>query len=386
MKAFQDDDDDSAWQPQRFVREETYRPETLQAFSKKNHLGIQEIDRALALELQREEEIAYRRLTPDPNEQLDRELALKLQREETHNELLLQQELLERQESITRCWQEQYKQEALARQQEQCKQEALARQLQEQIEQEELMQRQKVQAMSDREMATSHTGKAWKFVERVYQLHRTKSHLYGAEPVAVDDMVFLVENMLRAQQEFRDKGLPCAVDIGYHYTQDVNMPKIKTDGLLSRTERDANQIESGFNGEVYGPGIYTGNDPESFSVYGRVGLIVARLKGKELDPVSSSRGYEKGNTSIASGALVVLQKSCQCLALIQFPRNQGHDVMREYSLDLRLLLLEFFNDGESIPGPPALCKSSAARGFQNIFDRFRVSTGARRQHTQLGAA
>ena len=62
---------------------------------------------------------------------------------------------------------------------------------------------------------------------------------------------------------------------------------------------------------------YTGNDPETFRDYGTVGLIVARLKGKELSAAESGRQYTKGNTSIVSGPIVVLQGSRQCLALLQ---------------------------------------------------------------------
>ena len=246
---------------------------------------------------------------------------------------------LELQESIARRLQEEYDQEYLAHR------------LQEELEREERAHREHLNGEHERKMVASHTGRAWKFVEKVFRLHRTKNYLTGVDPVAVDDMVFLAENMLRAQNEFRMKGLPWKVDIGYHYTKEENMARIKTDGLLSRAERHENQIKSSFNGEAYGPGIYTGNDCESFCSYGKVGLIVARLKGLELDPKKSKKGYDLGNTSISSGALVVLQKAYQCLALIQFPRNKRHEAVQEYTSGLQSLLQEFFNNESPIPVP-----------------------------------
>jgi len=123
--------------------------------------------------------------------------------------------------------------------------------------------------------------------------------------------------MLEVQIEFRQLGLPCTVDIGYHYTRKNNIARIRTDGLLSKSEREAKNVESAFNGEIYGPGIYTGNNPETFRDYGTIGLIVARLKGKELSAAESGRQYTKGNTSIVSGPIVVLQGSRQCLVLLQ---------------------------------------------------------------------
>ena len=46
------------------------------------------------------------------------------------------------------------------------------------------------------------TSKVWKFVKQVHQLHQKKCKIYGAKPVAVDDMVFLAENMICTQQMF----------------------------------------------------------------------------------------------------------------------------------------------------------------------------------------
>lgn len=171
-------------------------------------------------------------------------------------------------------------------------------------------------------------------------------------------MIFLAENMIRTQQIFQEKGLPWMVDIGYHYTKKKNMSRIKTDGLLSTAERDELQIKSDFNDEVYGSGIYTGNDPESCCIYGKEGIIVARLKGKELDTETARYGYDMGNTSIISGSLVVLQCSCQCLALLRFPRRHGHQVALEYALDLYNLLLVFFSNTDHTAIPNTLLPQS----------------------------
>jgi hypothetical protein len=145
------------------------------------------------------------------------------------------------------------------------------------------------------------------------------------QPVSLDAMVFLAERLLEAQEQFRTEGAaqgrPCSIDIGYHYTKPENLDHIQTDGLLNRADRDSRQILSSSNGARYGEGIYTGSDPQSFSDYGPVGLMVLRLKGVEMDADEAGKGYSKGNNSITSlkrPGLVVLEKSEQCLPVIQF--------------------------------------------------------------------
>jgi len=124
------------------------------------------------------------------------------------------------------------------------------------------------QKEAEASMLTSTTGKAWKFVEQVLDLHKKLSVTTAAAttprgkdgavteigPVAVDDMVFTTERVLQAQEEFRAAKRPVTVDIGYHYTRSKNLSSIQQDGLMSRPERDASKVESKFNGSAYGEG------------------------------------------------------------------------------------------------------------------------------------
>ena len=269
----------------------------------------------------------------DPNERTARNAAALSSLDERHLAIIKEQEYIERKIR-----------------EEQCRQRKVEQQLQQQLLLEQQLERKKQVENADLEMQSSITGKAWNFVERIYQIHKShsKSRSYGAEPVSADDMVFLAEHLFQTQQQFREQGLPSAVDLAFHYTSKENMSRIRTDGLLSKAERESMNIRSAFNGEVYGQGIYTGSDPLSFSSYGSVGLIIARLKGLEMDPVKSRRRYEKGNTSITKGPLVVLEKSSQCLAIMQFPRNNGDAVMRVYREDLQKAIDSFFNDQDCI--------------------------------------
>ena len=245
-------------------------------------------------------------------------------------------------------------------------QELLARQLQQSLEQEEIFERKRLRERAKRAMESSPTGKAWRFVERVYSLFRSHPQLHGEEPVGLNDMVFLAEHMFEAQMEFRRQRLPCTVDIGYHYTRKNNIARIRTDGLLSKAEREAKSVESNFNGETYGPGIYTGNDAQTFQNYGTIGLVVARLKGKEMDAREAKCGYAKGNTCIISGPIVVLQRSSQCLALVQFQRRHAVAVVAAYRADLYEIIDEFFNGAGFAPSPLARASGqslSAASGM-----------------------
>jgi hypothetical protein len=203
-------------------------------------------------------------------------------------------------------------------------------------------------------MESNSAGKAWQLVEQVVKLHETLTQevtpqANKVQPVAVDDMVFLAEKMFQAQEHFHRKGKPCQVDIGYHYTTPANMDKIRTDGLLSRAERKAINIQATFNGAAFGEGIYTGNDPTTFSKFGDVGLVVARLKGTEMDVSTAQKGYGRGNDSISGPQLAVLQHSCQCLALVQFPRSLVKKtagcswLIRDLQPKLQAIVDEFFS-------------------------------------------
>ena len=114
----------------------------------------------------------------------------------------------------------------------------------------------------------STTGRAWNFVAKVLELHErlaqqvVNTALEGfLEPVAKDDIVFLTERLLATQVAFWNAGKPYKTDIGYHYTSEANMSRIKTDGLLSKAEREQLNIQAAYHGSSFGDGVYTGNNP-----------------------------------------------------------------------------------------------------------------------------
>jgi hypothetical protein len=191
-------------------------------------------------------------------------------------------------------------------------------------------------------MMATNIGKAVLAVERIIQLvESTKiaNDLFdlGLESVVKDDMVFFAERLLVKQEEFKAKGIPSEVDIGYHYTGEASMDDIQTNGLMTREDRIKNKIHVASKGAIFGDGIYTANNPTSFMKYGRVGLIVARLQGKPVRVPGSLRKNHRtsGNTIIGDKSAksrwrwpksdslheIVLQSSSQCLPLVRYDRK-----------------------------------------------------------------
>lgn len=142
-------------------------------------------------------------------------------------------------------------------------------------------------------MMASHKGKAVLLVADIISCaNQTNQNCpsfinYNIKSVAYDDMTFLAEQMLELQHEFEANNHPTEVDIGYHYTDHPNLPKIRTLGLLSKMDRHKKNVSSAKKrGSNFGDGIYTGNNPDAFTHYGDVGLICGRLKGNILGKVS----------------------------------------------------------------------------------------------------
>ena len=81
---------------------------------------------------------------------------------------------------------------------------------------------------------------------------------YNVDSVSQDDMVFLARQILDLQDEFKAKNLPSYIDIGYHYTNQNSMPHIRTNGLLTKADRESQKVTSMFHdGSVFGDGIYS---------------------------------------------------------------------------------------------------------------------------------
>jgi hypothetical protein len=172
---------------------------------------------------------------------------------------------------------------------------------------------------------------------------------------------------------------PTHVDIGYHYTTTANMDRITMDGLLTRSEREANKIHTSFNGASLGDGIYTANNPFAFNQYvqGDVGILVARLRGQ----TGTGTNQDGVDTAVRSpGTLfetVVPGSSCRCVALVSFSSSlishikttPGSDLIHKYHCQLQEVVDEIFNGGE-MTEVPKVCPASSAR--LNLMSGMRV--------------
>ena len=105
-------------------------------------------------------------------------------------------------------------------------------------------------------MKNSHAGRSVLFVDRVLQL--LKPHDGLIDPVGKDDAVFLAQQMLTLQDEFKADKRPTHVSIGYHYTLKQNLNSIRTDGLLTIEDRSATKNPNKQNRAYFGNGVYTG--------------------------------------------------------------------------------------------------------------------------------
>ncbi|CAB9523544.1 unknown protein [Seminavis robusta] len=140
-------------------------------------------------------------------------------------------------------------------------------------------------------MKKSHAGRAVLLVEKVIALLLKPEYVKeGIEPLGRDDAVFLAEQLFAMQAELQQKKIsskksqkddsappkgarksnkkkaiapntkeiPTHVSIGYHYTSQVNLDSIRTDGLLTIEDRQAATHTNMRNIAYFGNGIYTG--------------------------------------------------------------------------------------------------------------------------------
>jgi hypothetical protein len=203
--------------------------------------------------------------------------------------------------------------------------------------------------------------KAWKFVKSVLEMVDEMNKVEGnmVQAVASDSMFYVAMRTLSAQQAFHTAGKPTAVDLGYHYTQKENMATIRSDGLMSGTERATKGVSAvRNNGASYGHGVYTATNPCAWhGYYGDVGLIVARLQGDNVD--FDRAGPNTGNRDSVTverdnvRECVVLASSQQCIPILQFDSSQvsrnshvhpGNMMVNRYHVALQALIDEMFND------------------------------------------
>jgi len=229
------------------------------------------------------------------------------------------------------------------------------------------IRREVMQDIQQRAMLQTNFGKAVILIERIIELienlKRTEPDRASInfETIAKDEMVIFAERLLEKQDDFKAKGISTTVDIGYHYTSNESINGIKKHGLLTKTGRKEKSIDVRTHGLSFGDGIYTSNNPESFTKYGSVGLIVARLQGAVVRvPLNNAHqstfgkntviGNKRANTMSdwpKSDAFneVVLKSSDQCLPLIRY-NSSDKALVGKCSEHLQLVLDEIFNENK----------------------------------------
>lgn len=212
-------------------------------------------------------------------------------------------------------------------------------------------------------MLSTNDGCAFLFVQSVLKVCKGLSDVLGDKdiilPVSEDDMVYMAERLLELRDTFQAEGKDVTVDIGYHYTSSSALKHIQQDGLMTYSDRLSNKNLNQQEAEpshalLFGDGVYTGNYPAEFTKYGKVGILVARLKGKkhrvqsddvniggtlknysmkplnkaELGQAAIDAGYDTvvGNKSFGRQPYyrldeVVLLRSSQCIPLVYFPSS-----------------------------------------------------------------
>jgi len=102
---------------------------------------------------------------------------------------------------------------------------------------------------------------------------------------------------------------------------------IRSDGLLTHSDREAVGMNIAFSGSRFGNGVYTANNPYAFSLYGPIGIFVARLKGtcaqwddlgrhESMVPATIHTVLGNRNKGVPDTDEVVLRNSSQCLPLL----------------------------------------------------------------------
>jgi hypothetical protein len=166
--------------------------------------------------------------------------------------------------------------------------------------------------------------------------------IWGLQTLAQEDLFFLAQALMRLQADFRQAGKPTRVDLGFHYTKQENLSRIRTNGLVTKADRESrNIIPKIWNGSSYGGGVYTcSNHWEGVGgAYGNVGILVARLPGKSSVDC----------TIVDNRNIVVLKHSQQCLPLVLFPRWMiGSSILAKVQNSMMKIVNHFMNHPDDV--------------------------------------
>jgi deltex-like protein len=193
------------------------------------------------------------------------------------------------------------------------------------------------QEFAHSQMKLTPEGRAWQFVNEVLvesETLRAKNPTIPIRPVARDDLYYMTLNLLETQEDFLASNIDGTVDVGYHYTSNANLKDIRTNGLLTKNERQQQGVTAAAHGAYFGDGVYTADNPFAFSNYGDIGLICARLRGTtkrviaqcatNTDPVIhclTGNKLEPSTTAPHFADEVVLQSSSQIIPMLQFEQQ-----------------------------------------------------------------
>ena len=171
-----------------------------------------------------------------------------------------------------------------------------------------------------------------------------------------------IESFLNCLDQFRAQGKPTGVEVAFHYTQELFLPSISLNGLVSDNKTRC-------NGHAFGRGIYVGTNPHAFSVYGEVGLLVLILKGtvRHLDTHASSFGHQVdtllGNKLMQKSATsidfptspyfdeIILQRDEQALPLFSFPSSlvNNAELMWDMQVQVQAMVDALLHGGVHTP-------------------------------------
>jgi deltex-like protein len=235
------------------------------------------------------------------------------------------------------------------------------------------------QALGVTQMNLTPEGRAWQFVNQILlesEKLQAKNATVPVKPVANDDLYFTTLKLLEKQEEFFASNVDFTVDVGFHYTASTNLDNIRSNGLLTKPERQQQGVTDAiFHGAVFGEGVYTADNPFAFSNYGDIGLICARLRGttkrvaQGVPNTDSSVHCVTGNKIVPSTTEphfadeVVLQSSTQIIPLMQFEQqpficdsgdsknarwqDSGiNTIMEDYIATLRNIIDSMFNGSQ----------------------------------------
>eukprot|EP00985_Skeletonema_marinoi_P004726 scaffold2051_cov139-Skeletonema_marinoi.AAC.10 len=224
-------------------------------------------------------------------------------------------------------------------------------------------------------MTESIEGKAVLAVQEIIALAKANS----ADTITQDDMVFFTENMLRLQQEYVLKGINGHIDVGYHYTSSEHIANIRQHGLLTRRDRNDQQLNATFHGSVFGDGIYTANNPDNFSAYGNTGVLVARLPGKMI----RVRGSLPSNTMVDANTIVgdkMKDITSQQVDTDNWPLNgDNHEIVMRSSAQCVPMIKYDARSRKTKKGKE--CINNMEKGLQDIFDKY-FNAGLQRSEYQ----